>query len=101
MLVQPFVENAIVHGMRGRKSEGRVEVRFEPIGEKGLQISVEDNGPEHKSAPTNESREGTKRTSYGVQLARRRLELAMQYTHSTIQTIAREGGGTRVEIVLK
>lgn len=101
MLVQPFVENAIVHGMRGRKKEGRIEVRFEPTGNKGLLISVEDNGPEQALAPPNAGGESSKRTSYGVQLARRRLELAMQYPSSTIETIVREGGGTRVEILLK
>jgi LytS/YehU family sensor histidine kinase len=100
MLVQPFVENAIVHGMKGKQGDGRIEVRFERINEAGLRITVEDNGSGQEGAPTNDSGESVKRTSYGVQLARRRLELAMQYPNSTIQTIASEGGGTRVEIVL-
>ena len=43
MLVQPFIENAIEHGIRHKKSMGRIDVRFELKGEK-IVCEVEDNG---------------------------------------------------------
>lgn len=43
MLLQPFVENAIVHGMKGKIEQGKIEVRFIEK-EQVLICEVEDNG---------------------------------------------------------
>lgn len=43
MLLQPFVENAILHGMKGKKDKGKIDVRFIEQ-EKALICEVEDNG---------------------------------------------------------
>lgn len=95
MLVQPFVENAIVHGMKGKTSGGLVSIRFEAL-DNGLRISIEDNGPGYAAG---EERNG-KAKSYGTQLAHRRLALAAQYPNASIRSEARPEGGTRVEITL-
>jgi hypothetical protein len=44
MLVQPYVENAVLHGMASRKSGGRIIVTFERISVTELKISIDDNG---------------------------------------------------------
>lgn len=45
MLLQPFVENAIEHGLRkSTKSEKNVEIKFTEISQNLLQISIKDNG---------------------------------------------------------
>lgn len=43
MLVQPFVENAILHGIKDMKENGFIAVTFSQVGEQ-LKITVEDNG---------------------------------------------------------
>ena len=43
MLVQPFIENAIEHGIRHKKTPGRIDVRFNLDGKKIL-CEVEDDG---------------------------------------------------------
>lgn len=43
MLLQPFVENAILHGMKGKKGRGQIDVRFEEQDDV-LICEVEDNG---------------------------------------------------------
>ncbi len=43
LLVQPYVENAVLHGMAGRESGGRVEVHFKKIKD-ALEIVIRDNG---------------------------------------------------------
>ncbi len=95
MLVQPFVENAIVHGMKGKTGEGLISVRFEPYG-KGLRITIADNGPGISAEQT----AAGKPKSYGTQLAHRRLALADQYTEASIRSGPGPEGGTLVEIVL-
>lgn len=44
MLLQPLVENAILHGLREREEGGRVRVRARVEGDGALAIEVEDDG---------------------------------------------------------
>ncbi len=44
MLIQPYVENALKHGLATNSAPGRVAIRFERT-ETGLRILVEDDGP--------------------------------------------------------
>lgn len=67
LIVQPFVENAVIHGMKNKNSGGLIEVRF-VMPEKGmLRIEVQDNGT---GKPTFE-----KPGSMGTNITLRRLEL--------------------------
>ncbi|WP_273445746.1 histidine kinase [Neolewinella agarilytica] len=43
LLIQPFVENAILHGMKGRKAGGKISVDFAGNAQL-LQVTVTDNG---------------------------------------------------------
>ncbi|MET3037475.1 histidine kinase [Chryseobacterium sp. NRRL B-14859] len=43
MLIQPFLENAIWHGLRYRKEKGFLKLSFKKSGQ-DLQITIEDNG---------------------------------------------------------
>uniref|UniRef100_UPI0004721F7D sensor histidine kinase n=1 Tax=Paenibacillus graminis TaxID=189425 RepID=UPI0004721F7D len=46
LLIQPIVENAILHGVESRVGSGTVSVRVAPAQRKGwTQITVQDNGP--------------------------------------------------------
>ncbi|MEC0168700.1 cache domain-containing sensor histidine kinase [Paenibacillus graminis] len=46
LLIQPIVENAILHGVESRVGSGTVSVRVAPAKRKGwTQITVQDNGP--------------------------------------------------------
>ena len=44
MLIQPYVENALKHGIAARKQGGSVVISFDQPEEKLLMISVEDDG---------------------------------------------------------
>ena len=73
LLIQPYVENAVLHGMAGRESGGRVEVSFQK-GPQGLEVWVEDNGMGLESSNV---RQGNAKPykSVGMSITRRRLEL--------------------------
>lgn len=43
LLIQPFVENAVLHGMKNANGEGFIKITFEEKGEL-LEVVVEDNG---------------------------------------------------------
>ena len=44
LMLQPFVENAIIHGFEGRKSGGIIKVWGQLVEEDIIQIIIEDNG---------------------------------------------------------
>lgn len=44
LIIQPLVENAIVHGLRLKSEDGKVQVKVCSIGNGGFEISVADNG---------------------------------------------------------
>ena len=104
MLIQPFVENAIKHGMKGRSEtdgKGTIRIQFE---EKNnlLICTIEDNGIGRKaSAVLNESSQETYHTSTGLSVTAERLKrMASESTEEPLEIIdLYEAGvacGTRV-----
>ena len=96
MLLQPFVENAILHGLAGRPDGGTVTVRFSLRG-RGMQCSVEDDGIGRAAAADRRvAREGGGHRSVAVDVTRARLEAA----GGSLVVGDRVGGGTLVTVVL-
>lgn len=75
MILQPFIENAIWHGLSHRKEGGRLEVRFERKDGNHLACTVWDNGPDaavERSA--HDLVHHVKKTSMGLPLIQERLK---------------------------
>ncbi len=75
MLAQPFVENAIIHGMKNKESGGKIEMDFSLEGS-NLLVKISDNGPGigAKSTIKNSLLENEHK-SVGMSLTQNRLEL--------------------------
>ena len=50
MILQPLVENAVLHGLEPKMEKGQVDVRFSDDGEEDIRITVEDDGCGMKKA---------------------------------------------------
>ena len=113
MIIQPFVENAIEHGLRPRQ-EGRLTVRFEMIDrdENMIRCIVEDNGVGiNKGREKQASQVGfQKHRSRGMEITEERLKLLhelqdtkdinfIQITDMT-ELGYTNASGTRVEVIL-
>lgn len=72
LVIQPFVENAIWHGLRGRKSSGNIEVRVSNQNG-GLMIMVEDDGIGRVASGKLEK--GRKEKSFGTTATAQRILL--------------------------
>lgn len=104
LLVQPLVENALIHGMKNRESGGRVEVVFSQKGQM-LEASVTDNGPGFSEKE--DSEKGPHR-SVGMMLTQKRLDLLARAAKTRAEHFAREtvfdenglATGARVRIVI-
>jgi ligand-binding sensor domain-containing protein len=71
LLVQPFVENALLHGLQEREFGGRVEVVFASK-DNFLEVTVTDNGQGFSEKKTTEK---SPHKSVGMMLTQKRLDL--------------------------
>jgi LytS/YehU family sensor histidine kinase len=99
MLLQPFVENSVIHGLHNKSGEKRLNVegvRSEP----GLTISIEDNGIGREAA----KQIAKDKNGKGTKLVKERLEVLQQKQGEKYQLeiidLNGEKTGTRVEILI-
>jgi tetratricopeptide (TPR) repeat protein len=103
LIVQPFVENAVWHGLASKPRDRRLHVLFTVRNERIVCV-VEDNGVGRRAAPKHEHPDGS--ASLGVQLTNERLQLLAYKLGDggrVTFTDLTEGDtptGTRVEILL-
>ncbi len=74
MLVQPFVENAIWHGLRYRETQGELYVRYELVNEK-LIITIDDDGIGRKRSQQLKTENQKKNTSTAIMNISKRVEI--------------------------
>lgn len=105
LLIQPFVENAVVHGFEGIERKAVLGVEIQLYGEHGLQIEIYDNGrgiPEETAARINrgEFPETEGRNHLGMKNALERIK--MYYgENSEVCIESREKEYTRVIIRIR
>ena len=108
MLVQPYVENAIWHGLMPKEEKGKLWIRFFKRDDKILKIEIEDNGIGRQKAKETESKDALKRKSYGMQISKDRIELINKlYKYNTsvkVHDLTDENGkasGTKIIITIQ
>ncbi|RRB06439.1 sensor histidine kinase [Larkinella rosea] len=106
MIIQPYIENAILHGIAYKKSRGNITVCIQR-NTRGLACSVEDDGVGRKRAGELKSKTVSSHTSVGLKVTEERLQLIGQQTGQPTQVIIhdkvnaeQEPTGTKVEIYL-
>ena len=103
MILQPFVENCIRHGIRFRPDDnGRVTVHFKKAASY-LECWIEDNGVGRKVAAEYKSKNPIEYQSKGISLTTDRIELLNRSSSRPIflkiyDLAGSEGAGTRVVI---
>lgn len=78
MIIQPFIENAIWHGLMHKEKGGNVKILIETIDESQLKIIVEDDGVGRKKAAELKSKSATKSKSLGLKITEERVRLLNQ-----------------------
>lgn len=94
LLVQPYVENAVLHGISGRTSGGKVAVLFSKKAN-WLVVCVQDNGAGLNPTNTRENNPKTHK-SFGMTITKKRLELlatGKEKTRVSLKTRYDENGG--------
>ncbi len=103
LLMQPYVENAIWHGLMHKKESGTIQIELKKKGE-FLLCSIEDNGVGRKRSSELRSKRH-KKTSMGMNITQERINIINKaYNTDTsvriIDLVSPEGDalGTRVEL---
>lgn len=107
LIIQPYVENAIWHGLLYREEPGGVLLLEIKKIEDQLRIKVEDNGLGRQASADLRSRSALKRKSHGMKITGERLDIVnMTYDANTNVKVEdlydenQHGCGTRVLITL-
>lgn len=103
LIIQPYVENAIWHGLLHKETDGHLSVRVSKNGDSMLQCVIEDNGVGREKAKELKSKSAISRKSLGMQLTENRLSLLNKHAelNASIEIIDLKNGhneaaGTKV-----
>jgi sensor histidine kinase YesM len=108
LLIQPYVENAIWHGLMHRKEAGgKLDIRLWKNDEK-LYIEIEDNGVGRDEAKRLKSKTATLQKSHGMKITAERMDIVNKVYNvnagviiTDLKDTDQKQNGTRVLITLK
>ncbi|MBP8155670.1 MAG: histidine kinase [Leadbetterella sp.] len=78
LLIQPFVENAIWHGLMHKELGGKVSILVNLLEENMLEIQIIDNGVGREKSAEYKSKTATKHKSFGMKVTNERIDLINQ-----------------------
>lgn len=104
MIIQPFIENAVWHGISPLQGEGFIQVRFEKNDKKSINAYIEDNGIGiEKASAFSKSEQHLK---LGIELTRKRIKLIGDLNKVDAQITTEdlypgsENPGTRIKMIV-
>jgi LytS/YehU family sensor histidine kinase len=104
MLIQPYVENSISHGLMPREEKGIVKIDLKQENDH-IVCTIEDNGIGRDAAHERKKKKDNNHNSLGTRIASSRLELVNSLYGTSLHTVYTdlknsrgEAEGTRVEI---
>lgn len=108
MLLQPFVENSIWHGILPSEKEGRITIRIEHNTAKDIVFSIEDNGIGITASKERKALRKDLHISRGTSITAQRIQLLGQTNNITIsingpfdlKNQENDTSGTRVELII-
>jgi len=98
MILQPFIENSIIHGLSQKDNAGLVKISFK-TDKKMLVCSVDDNGVGRKNSTSDKNNSNNK--SMGMAITKSRIEIInkLKNTNGNVEIIDKTEG-TRIDVSL-
>lgn len=106
LLIQPFVENSLWHGIQNKEGKGRIQVSFDLV-EKSVFCAIEDNGIGREHAESIKRNSLSDHISLGASITQSRMKLLKSLYGSKLgihyidlKDLENKPAGTRVELYL-
>ena len=105
MLLQPYIENAIWHGLRYKADKGMLEVNVKSKNDKELEISISDNGIGRKKSAEIKTVHQKKQKSKGMGNMKQRMAILNDMHKDKVAVVITDlmtsGAGTKVIFTIK
>ncbi|TLP82246.1 histidine kinase [Maribacter sp. ACAM166] len=105
MLLQPYIENAIWHGLRYRDSKGVLSVSVSNNSNSSIAICITDNGIGRKKSVSIKTQNQKKQKSKGLGIIQKRVailnDMYSDKVDIKISDLETDGSGTKVLFILK
>lgn len=107
MIIQPYVENAIWHGLLHKETKGKLTLHITRFDENNIKVLVTDDGIGRQKAQELKSKQVLKKKSYGLQITEDRISI-LNKTQSNKTTLKihdlKDGNnnalGTQIELII-
>jgi len=105
MLLQPYIENAIWHGLRYREDKGFLKIELKQKDKNTLEISITDNGIGRKKSIAIKTQNQKKQKSKGMGNIKKRIEILNDMYKDKVDVfityLETNGTGTKVLFTIK
>ena len=105
MLLQPYVENAVWHGLRYKEEKGFLKVELFKKDEETIKIEISDNGIGRKKSKELKTEHQKKQQSKGMQNIKQRIQILNEMYKDKvdvfIENLYDDATGTKVSLTLK
>jgi two-component system LytT family sensor kinase len=104
MLIQPYIENAIWHGLRYKEEKGLLTVSIQPHGEE-LMVTIEDNGIGRKKSAELKTHNQKDKDSIGLKNTEARIAIINELYKTNMRVRLEDldkttGSGTKVTVYI-
>ena len=106
MLLQPYIENAVWHGLRYKKEKGRLDISISQFVKDEITISITDDGIGRKKSEALKTEHQLKRKSTGMGNIKKRVAILNEMYRDKVDVSItdyqdKEDAGTKVVVTLK
>ncbi len=105
MLLQPYIENAIWHGLRYKEEKGFLHINLHRKDANSIEIMIEDNGIGRSKSAELKTQNQKKQKSKGMGNIKKRIailnEMYKDKVDVVISNLENNGSGTKVKFTLK
>ncbi|VXC39701.1 conserved hypothetical protein [Flavobacterium sp. 9AF] len=107
MIIQPYIENAIWHGLLHKDTKGKLIVKIAKHHENCIKVEVEDNGIGREKALELKSKQVLKKKSYGMEITNNRIDILNKIENNNtichvidLKDVNNLPIGTKVELII-
>lgn len=105
MLLQPYIENAIWHGLRYKEEKGNLHISMHQKNQDSIMITIEDDGVGRKKSMEMKTKNQLKQKSKGMSTIQNRIAILNDMYRDkitvSVSNVFENESGTKVALILK